>query len=87
MKKHYTIYNGNYDRGESTSPMCNDKKRIPHENLTRKHEEVTCKNCLKSLKNTLETVISMKEMKKEDTTEFKTKLDRVKMMLDLDNKN
>lgn len=86
MKKHYTIYNGNYDRGEATYPICNDKKRIPHAYLTRKHEEITCKNCLKSLKATLETVIEMRKMRREDTKKSRIELDKINMMINLNDK-
>lgn len=48
MKIHYTIYNGNYDRGEDSSPICNDNKRMSFHDLTRDVNEITCKRCMRS---------------------------------------
>jgi hypothetical protein len=49
MKKiHYTIYNGNYEKGQDACPMCNDQKQYPYQYLTTDIDEVTCKKCLKS---------------------------------------
>ena len=60
MKKiHYTIYNGNYEKGLYTCPICNDRKRYPYEYLTMDIDEVTCKKCLKGKIKSIQFAIDM----------------------------
>lgn len=60
MKKiHYTIFNGNYEKGQDTRPMCNDQERYPHEYLTMNINEVTCKKCLKGKIKSIQFAIDM----------------------------